>query len=185
MAEAAPSGPVTVVVSRLVKPGLEADYEAWIADSVEVMKRFPGFLGGAVQKPTALNPHWVFMPRWASTEHLMGWDNSPELAARVALLEPLIEGGTQRQRIEGLDFWFTPPTGAVTKPSPWKMMLVTLLVLWPTIIVLGLVLGPIEKMVPFPFSPLVILVPMVPLLEFVLMPLVTRALRGWLFGARA
>lgn len=173
--------PVTVVVSRLVAPGKESAYEDWIQGSLEAMRRFPGFLGGAVQKPTPLNPHWVFMPRWDTTEHLMAWDNSPQLAARVALLEPLIEGGTQRQRIEGLDFWFVPP-GEKPRAPKWKMMLVTAVALWPVILLLGALLGPIEAMVPIWWmKPLVLLVVMVPLLEYVVMPLVTKALKGWLF----
>mgnify|MGYP003380594034 CR=1 FL=1 len=46
--------PVTVVVSRLVAPGKESAYEDWIQGSLEAMRRFPGFLGGAVQKPTRI-----------------------------------------------------------------------------------------------------------------------------------
>lgn len=173
--------PVTVVVSRMIAPGKEAAYEEWVQGSMEQMRKFPGFLGAALQKPTPINPHWVFMPRWQSTEHLMAWDSSPELAARVELLEPLIVGGTQRQRIEGLDFWFVPPGEKPSAPK-WKMMLVTIAVLWPVILLLQALLGPVEAMVPLWWAkPVVLLVVMVPLLEYVVMPLVTRALRGWLF----
>src|SRR6188508_3094711 len=63
-------GPVTVVLSRSVKPGREADYQLWAKETTAAMGRFPGFLGAALNQPTTLNPRWVFMPRWESTEYL-------------------------------------------------------------------------------------------------------------------
>lgn len=184
--EATKEGPVTVVVSRIVKPGREADYEQWIRDSVQAMRQFPGFLGAAVEKPSKLNPHWVFMPRWESPERLLAWDNSPELQARVEVLMPLIEGGTKLQHHQGLDFWFIPPEGAVKKAPAWKMLLVTIMVLWPTILLLNWVMSfmPFLAKVPWLFGPLPMLLIMMPLMEFILMPIVTRLLRGWLFGAK-
>ena len=94
-------------------------------------------------------------------------------------LEPLVEG-TERSYQQGLDFWFVPP-GSPNRPVRWKMMLPTLLALWPTILLLSWLLAPIDRHVPFPFTPLVMLAVMVPLLEFVLMPAITRLLGGWLY----
>ena len=44
-------GPITITVSRTVKPGREADYESWIKEVIKVAATFPGYLGGNVLKP--------------------------------------------------------------------------------------------------------------------------------------
>lgn len=177
-------GAVTVVLLRTIKPGREADYQQWAADTAEVMGRFPGFLGAALNQPTALNPRWVFMPRWASTEHLLAWDASPELQERIAELVPLVEGDTDRQRHHGLDFWFPLPSPEAKRPSPWKMILVTLVVLWPTILALTALLGlvPGLNLLPWWLAPLPMLVLLVPLLEFVVMPAATKLFAPFLYG---
>lgn len=174
-------GALTVVVSRTVRPGKEAEYEEWMRGTTAAMKAFHGFLGAAVERSSAVNPHWVFLPGWETPEDLLVWDNSPELQERIKVLLPLIEGGTDLQHHMGLDFWFEPP-GSPARAQPWKMILVTVLALWPTILVLDLALRPISAKVPMPFTPLVLLVVMIPLMEFAIMPAVTRLLRGWLFG---
>ncbi len=175
------SGPVTVVVSRHVKPGLESDYERWIAESITVMQKFPGFLGASVTKPTSTNPKWVFMPRWVDAAALDRWDGSPELEHRLRALEPLIEGGTERNyQAGGLDFWFPPPPGHAKAPG-WKMMVVTVVVMWPSLLILGPILAPISAALPWFLSPLPMLAVLIPLMEYVLMPGVIRIFRNWLF----
>jgi predicted TIM-barrel fold metal-dependent hydrolase len=44
-------GPVTTTVTRRVKPGHEAAYEAVLAEIVRAAGRFPGFVGVDVQRP--------------------------------------------------------------------------------------------------------------------------------------
>lgn len=175
-------GPVTVVLTRSILPGREADHERWVAETTTAMRAFPGFLGAALNRPTNLNPKWVFMPRWDSAEHLLAWDASPELEARVQALLPLVEGDTDRQRHEGLDIWLAPPD--TPRPARWKMMLVTFLVLWPTILALMAALAMVPALAALPWwaGPLPMLLLMVPLLEFVLMPLATRVFARFLYG---
>ena len=173
-------GPVTVVLSRSVKPGREADYQLWAKETTAAMGRFPGFLGAALNQPTTLNPRWVFMPRWESTEDLLVWDNSPELQARIKRLIPLVEGDTDRQRHQGLDIWFP----GNPRPSHWRMIVVTLVVLWPTILVLTAALGLVPGLgsLPWWIAPMPVLLLMVPLLEFVLMPAATKVFATYLYG---
>jgi len=176
-------GPVTVVLSRTIKPGREDDYRRWVSETTQAMSRFPGFVGAAFNEPTALNSKWVFMPRWESTDHLLAWDASPQLQQRIETLLPLIEGGTDRQRHQGLDMWFPPPTPTAPRPARWKMIAVTLLVLWPTVLVLTAFLNlfPALHTLPWLLAPLPMLVLMVPMLEFWLMPAATKLFARFLF----
>ena len=48
-----PTEPVTVIVSRDVKPGRESDYHAWMHRVIAAAERFPGNLGYRSPRPTA------------------------------------------------------------------------------------------------------------------------------------
>jgi len=46
-------GPVTVVVSRSVKPGREQDFEAWLKGTIEALTQYPGYQGANIVRPDA------------------------------------------------------------------------------------------------------------------------------------
>jgi antibiotic biosynthesis monooxygenase (ABM) superfamily enzyme len=48
-------GPVTVSVARRVRPGREAQYEAWVRGITAAAARFPGHLGINVLRPSSLS----------------------------------------------------------------------------------------------------------------------------------
>jgi len=64
------------------------------------------------------------------------------------------------------------------------MVVVTLLVLWPTVLVLSALLAPVPGLhtLPWFLEPLPLLVLMVPLLEFLLMPIANRIFAPFLRG---
>lgn len=51
---------VTVVVTRTIKAGREADYEAWLRGVAEVAGRFKGHLGMTVFRPRAGSRDYTF-----------------------------------------------------------------------------------------------------------------------------
>lgn len=184
MSEPTPStvGPVSVVVSRTVKPGREKEFEDWLKGTIEALTRYPGYQGANIVRPNApTNREYVFIARWDSQENALAWEKSPERAQRLANLDPLIEGETKIRRVSGLEFWFTPPPGAYGEPPAWKMVIVTIIALWPTILVLERLLAPLMKITPFPFTPLALLVFMIPLVTYFIMPLAIRIFSRWLF----
>ena len=97
--ESLPPGPLTVVVSRRIRPSREAEYAEWVEGTLAEMRRFPGFLNSSVSKPSGRQKQWVLRHTWASPQHLRAWDDSEELAARVTTLLPLVEGDTDLQYV--------------------------------------------------------------------------------------
>jgi antibiotic biosynthesis monooxygenase (ABM) superfamily enzyme len=179
-------GPVTVVVLRTVKPGREEDFENWLKGTIEALTQHPGYLGANIVRPDAyLNHEYVFIAQWDSYKNALAWEKSPERAQRLVGLDPLIEGETVIRRVSGLEFWFTPPAGAQGEPPAWKMVIVTILALWPTILVLEPILALTEIKLPWPFTPLTLLVVMIPLVTYFIMPLTVRIFSRWLFPVPA
>jgi antibiotic biosynthesis monooxygenase (ABM) superfamily enzyme len=126
------TGPVSVVVTSSVKMGREKDFEAWLKGTIEALTQYPGYQGANIVRPDAHSSHeYVFIARWDSYKNALAWEKSPERAQRLASLGPLIEGETKIPRESGLEFWFTPPAGATGEPPRRKMVMVTLLVMWP------------------------------------------------------
>src|SRR6516165_8323103 len=71
------SGPVTVVVSRLVKPGREREFEEWLAGITEQMSAFEGFRGHELARPIdGLQQEHVVILRFDSRDHLGRWETS-------------------------------------------------------------------------------------------------------------
>ena len=59
-------GGVSVLVQRTIKPGCEADYEAWLSKIIGAARRFPGHLGANVVRPPAASsqPRPSVSRRW-------------------------------------------------------------------------------------------------------------------------
>src|SRR5215207_10556742 len=69
--------PVTVLYSRRVKPGREADFEAWAHGIVAASRQFPGHLGASVlDAPGSREYHILFS--FADRKSLRAWLDSDE-----------------------------------------------------------------------------------------------------------
>lgn len=175
--------PVTVSIARRIRPGREADYEAWISGVTTVAAGYPGYQGVQVLRPAAATDHaYVLIYRFDTEAHSRAWDDSPDRAAWVEKLGSLVEGEPMVKRVTGLEFWFDlPEVPATAKPSPHKMALVVLVVVYATVYTLNLLLGPLVAGLPVWLRVLVFVALQVVLMTYVVMPRVTRLLRGWLY----
>jgi antibiotic biosynthesis monooxygenase (ABM) superfamily enzyme len=95
---------------------------------------------------------------------------------------PLIEDEPRYEHVSGLETWFTlPGQRAIVPPPRWKMALVTLLGVYPACLLLSVTVGHWVSTWPMSVSSLIIGALMVILLTWLLMPLLTRLLRHWLY----
>lgn len=68
------AGPATVVVSRRVRPGAEAEFERWQQKLLRAVRRAPGYVGATAHPPGPDHPdEWVVVYRFASTAELDEW----------------------------------------------------------------------------------------------------------------
>lgn len=181
-AEAGQEGPVTVSLARRVRPGREAEYEAWISGVVTEADRFPGHLGASVLRPRHPGGDYVIIYRFDTYEHCRAWEDSPERGRWLERLDGLVEGDPQVKRVTGLETWFDlPEVPAAKTPSPHKMAVVLIAVVFVLVWALNLLLGPWIADWPLPLRVVVIATIQVLLMTYLVMPRVTRLLKGWLF----
>ena len=175
--------PVTVVVTRRVRAGSEAAYEAWLERLIEDTRGMPGYLGARVQRPGAGEPPvYTSIFRFDSVAHLRGFEGSD--LRRRALLEvaDLVEADAVWSRLTGLELWFTPPAGTVVpQPSRLRMALVMIAVVYGLVLSIGQLVGAVLGAAPQPVRLLVTIVIEVFLMTYVLMPRLTRWLARWIY----
>jgi len=180
-------GPVTVSVSRRVRPGREAEYEAWLHGIVEAATAFPGHLGVSILRPSKQTAgRYVLIYRFDSWAHAQAWEESPERADWVGRLARLVEGEDERKRVTGLEVWFDLPEVPAAAHAPrWKMALVLIAVVFGLVYPLQVFLGPQLGALPGWARSLTIVVIQVLLMTYLVMPRVTALLKPWLFRAPA
>ena len=180
------AGPVTATVTRRVKPGHEVAYEEFLAGISGAAKAFPGYLGEEVFRPAGgKGGEFRIVYRFDSPAHLRGWLDSRERAAWLARAEPHVAGPMRAQYLTGLEGWFTLPaqTGA-PPPPPYKMAVLTWVTIFPLITLVVVASAPLIGPWPLAARLAVTTLVTVSLMTWVVMPRVTRLLRGWLYPAR-
>jgi uncharacterized protein len=177
--------PVTVVISRLVRPGMEREYEQWIHEAAQLLVDFEGSEGFTVLPPGQHHsgPEYVLVLRFHDYAAMARWKQSPARREWIAKLPDLTVDTGAWQEQTGLETWFTLP-GRVqpTGPPPrWKQALLTILGLVPLLLLTDLALRPVLGDLPAYLripatSPLV-----VGAMTWLIMPTITRFSYRWLY----
>jgi antibiotic biosynthesis monooxygenase (ABM) superfamily enzyme len=178
----ATDGPVTTTVTRRVKPGHEPFYEQFLEGILAAASRFPGHLGVEVFRPRSASAgEYRIVYRFDTGEHLQAWLDSDERAAWVERAEPHVIGPMRTRFVTGLETWFTLPGSPATPPPPYKMALLTWATIFPLITLVVIALGPLLKELALVPRLGVTTAVTVPIMTWLVMPRVTRLLRGWLY----
>ncbi|WP_313597691.1 antibiotic biosynthesis monooxygenase [Pseudomonas sp.] len=176
---------VTLVVKHRIKPGLEADYEAWLRRIVRIAGERLGHLGVDVvrgkQDGLAL---FTCVLRYRSTDDLERWLDSPQRKALIDEAAPMLADGDQTEIGAANEFWFTPLADSAAKPPRWKQAVVTLCVILPLTLLVPIVWGPVLRLHPllsnYVVSTFLVTVTIVVLVVYLLMPAATRLFAPWL-----
>jgi hypothetical protein len=176
-------GPVTVAVSRTIRPGAEAAFEEWLRGVCHVATRFAGHMGVSVLPPAHPQSRtYVLIFRFDTLEHLTAWNESAERSEWIERVRPLTTGEPHVQVTTGLEHWFPLPEAGLAPPARYKMALLTWVVLFPLILLFSAAVAPYLAVLPPPLPTALTTAAMVILMTYVVMPRVTKLLRGWLFG---
>ncbi|MDX2184839.1 MAG: antibiotic biosynthesis monooxygenase [Gemmatimonadaceae bacterium] len=175
--------PVTVVVTRRVRAGHDAAYEAWLTRLLEDARGLRGYLGATVHRPAANGPRdYTSVFRFDSVESLRAFETSELRARALRHVVPHVEADAAWRTLTGLEMWMPPPAGAVVpQPSRLRMALLLVAVVYALVLSIGSLVGLVLGDVAYPLRLLVTIVIEVGLMTWVLMPPLTRRLAGWLY----
>jgi hypothetical protein len=192
MNESKPTGneAVTVIIRRRVKPGREADYEAWLQRLQAQARALPGYLGVTTQRPAAAGVReYVSAVRFDSLANLRAFESSALRRRHLAEVQPLVDGDAVWEELTGLEFWFSAPPGTVVpQPSRPRMAAVMIVVVFGLVLAIGSLvnaaLAPLPFEVPSPIRLLLTIAIEVALMTWWLMPWLTRRLAPWIYPGR-
>ena len=178
--------PVTVVVRRRVRPGHEAAYEGWLRRLTEAARELPGYLGAQVQPPgSGTSREYVSTFRFRTEAELRAFEESELRRRALAEVVPHVEADAVWERMTGLEVWFAPPPGTVVaQPSPFRMALLLIAVVYGLVLSIGWAVGLALAAWPYPARLLVTIAIEVFLMTYLLMPWLTRRLARWIYPAR-
>ena len=94
----------------------------------------------------------------------------------------LFEADAAWERMTGLEFWFDPPPGTrVAQPSPHRMALILIAVVFCLVLALNLTLGPLMAGWPLPVRVLLTVAIQVGLMTYVVMPWLTPRIARFIY----
>ena len=151
-------------------------------------RAFPGYLGAEVFRPASgESGAYRIVYRFDSPAHLRAWLDSGEHAAWMERAAPHVAGPmrTGTEFLTGLESWFTlPAQPGASAPPRYKMAIVTWVTIFPLITLVIVVSAPLIRSLPLIPKLAVTTIVTVALMTWVVMPRVTRQLRGWLYPSR-
>lgn len=174
---------VTIVVRRKVRPGREAEYEAWLHRLTQgAAEQFAGYLGAEFHRPSGPSGEYRSVFRFDSLAHLDAFEQSDFRARMLEEGAPLFAADAAWQRLTGLEFWFDPPPGTrVPQPNPHRMALVLIGVVFCLVLVLNLTLGPLMAGWPLALRLAVTVTIQVVLMTYVVMPRLTPRIARFIY----
>jgi antibiotic biosynthesis monooxygenase (ABM) superfamily enzyme len=169
----------SVIVQRFPAEGADL-FMHWMRGITVAVAAFPGYQTTEIYPPAAGEEQWVVILHFDEPDHLKAWLDSPKRAEWVAKLPREVRDFRIRTMPTGFGAWFAGLTeGGATIPH-WKSFLAVLLALYPMVMVLILVLSPQTARFGTAMQMLIANIVSVGLLEWILMPVVTRGLARWL-----
>jgi antibiotic biosynthesis monooxygenase (ABM) superfamily enzyme len=175
------TGPVTISIARKIVSGREADYEKWLKSLSAEAIEYPGHMGVNVIRPTAPSREYVTIFRFDTYEHSKAWEDSAIRKEWLGRLEGIVEGEVEVHTGTGLEFWFSLPELPVTHPSPHKMALVLLVVVFVLVLAIRTAMSTFAAEWPMVMQVFASVFCQVMLMTYVVMPRVTRLLQAWLY----
>jgi antibiotic biosynthesis monooxygenase (ABM) superfamily enzyme len=172
--------PVSVVLSRTVKPGKENEYENLAHEAISASRRYTGHAGTTVIKEGQRRYHLVY--RFSNHDKLDEWLASPERKHIRQQINKITEDNSDIKKLTGFETWFRVPGESPLKSPPRiKMWLATVLASYPLVVIFQAVLAPRVQKWPLLLRSALFPLILLSLMMYVVMPWVTKILTPWLY----
>ncbi|WP_423923490.1 antibiotic biosynthesis monooxygenase [Frigoribacterium sp. 2-23] len=181
--------PITISITRHVAPERVREANAWARAGQDLIASYPGYLGSGWIRSDADGPEWHMLFRFTDSENLARWERSPERAWWVASANGIVHDTERRTGIEG---WFDrpetveaigdDPPEALPAPPRWKQMVSIFVGFFPVNVIAQYALAPVTHDWPLVLRALLTIVCVMPVMVYLVLPAVTRALRPWLLA---
>jgi hypothetical protein len=182
---------VTVAITRRADPSRTGEMIAWMRAGTTLAEDFAGFLGAGWVQPGLGSTEWHMLYRFADAEALRAWEESPQRRWWLSSAQGMVEH-TRVERRTGIEGWFDPPLQSevdeparAAAPPRWKQAVTIWLGFFPLSLLAAVALGPLLDDRSVLLRTLVTTLCLTPVMTYLVLPQVTRALQWWLQGRPA
>jgi antibiotic biosynthesis monooxygenase (ABM) superfamily enzyme len=184
--------PVTVAITRRVRPEDERLMQAWVEAGTSLAQGFPGFMGTGWLRPGPGSREWHMLYRFDSRASLLLWEESRERTMWLRSAQDLVQH-TRVEHRTGIEGWFDEPrqrsADDVAEPVPpapprWKQAVTIWLAFFPTNLLFTWLLMPVTREWLLVLRVLFMTLLLTPVMTYLVLPQVTRLLQPWLVRTR-
>jgi antibiotic biosynthesis monooxygenase (ABM) superfamily enzyme len=170
--------PIHVAITRKVKAGSEPAFEESLREFFQDSFDHQGVLGvHLISPPPGSNAREYGILRTFTSEHERdAFYRSDRFGRWQKLVAELTEGERTYRELHGLEAWFR----TVDPPARWKMAVLTWLGVWPTSLLVGILIGPVLANLPAAVRSAVIAAAIVVCLTWIVMPVLVKISHSWL-----
>ncbi len=165
---------VTVLVTRVVHPGREADFAAWADEVDTAVSHSPGHLASIRLHDGEGVNHLVF--QFDSRANLLEWERSERRRELLRRGDELSD--EHHSTAGGRDTWFAVPSK--DSSAGWKMFVLSWSAVYPTLLVIAGALALLPLTLPYLVELAVSSAVLTALLTWLILPRLERQARPWL-----
>ncbi|WP_114285943.1 antibiotic biosynthesis monooxygenase [Candidatus Halocynthiibacter alkanivorans] len=176
------SDPVTLAVTDHVPLAEKSRYEALVEELHQLFQAQQGFLSVDIVRHN--RPHQVeytVLSRWSDQAAATQWQQDTAIERKLAEIKTVTGGTAQIVEATGLGMWVDHAQGLAPKlPPVWKRVAMSVVAVYPMLMLLMGLSAPIIGGLPQPIQVLVIVIVLSALLTWPIMPWLEKVLRPWL-----
>lgn len=177
--------PVTVSITRTVRPDNHRRFNAWVQAGQELAREREGYLGSGWVRTSPESNEWHVLYRFTDEKTLRAWDDSEDRRWWIESAAEIVET-TRVEHRTGIEGWFEPrgeetitiPETVV--PPRWKQAVSIFLPFFPLSLLSTFLLMPHLESWPTVLAVLLNICILTPLMTYIFLPVSTRLLRPWL-----
>jgi len=179
------SGPATLVLCRAVLPGHQQAFEEILHRLAAEARAFAGHQDLTVLRPQPGGPlTYTIVARSATGPDLDAWLSSDARARLVTEADAHAAGVLATRHLSGLEGWLAlPGAPVIVAPARWRIVVISLAGIVPLLEAVSYLLAPHLAGLPAWARPLISAAAVIPLMQYAVMPVLTRAARGFLYPA--
>ena len=175
----------TNIVSEIVRPGHEKEFERWSRGINREVSKQAGFVGLDILRPRDPNHlEYIIIVRFESADTLDAWLKSDTFRTLFDADKPFLLSHQSQQKSHGIEQWFELPKHKyylTKKPAFYKLVTMGVLAVYPLVFLSNMFLNPLTKDLPYPVALLVSVLFISTLMAYPMLPLISKILSPWLY----
>ena len=173
--------PVTIIVKRRPKPGMEKEFEEVMTGTTRDAMTFAGHLGVNIIRPTAPGDYYRIVFKFDSMRNYIAWESSGVREQWLQRYAEVTLGDDEQEILSGLETWFTLPGGeAVVPPPKHKMAMIIWISIFPLSIIINYLLRPVLRDLHIVIQIGIVSLVLVVLMTWLVMPVMSKLFHHWL-----